>query len=156
LANLFRHRVFSKRFTLPDAIAVIADGLVLVIEIIPKHVFRIFRCPYGLGSDHRHFAEIVDLPRENQRMIEVLFGVYFELAGDVYWAPVRPGNRPRRVMRASIPTPRTKEPKPMSPFHREVPEPQGLRTQEGERQIERDIPAQGHVRRGHRQDAGEG
>src|ERR1700730_9062695 len=70
LANLFRHRVFSKRFTLPDAIAVIADGLVLVIEIIPKHVFRIFRRAYQLGSDHRHFAEIVDLPRENQGMIE--------------------------------------------------------------------------------------
>src|SRR6202023_54591 len=70
LANLFRHRVFSKRFTLPDAIAVIADGLVLVIEIIPKHVFRIFRRAYRLGSDHRHFAEIVDLPRENQGMIE--------------------------------------------------------------------------------------
>src|ERR1700731_4808495 len=47
LVNLFRHRVFSKRFTLPDAIAVIADGLVLVIEIIPEHVFRIFRCAYG-------------------------------------------------------------------------------------------------------------
>jgi hypothetical protein len=52
LANLFRHRVFSKRFTLPDAIAVIADGLVLVIEIVPEHVFRIFRCAYRLGSDH--------------------------------------------------------------------------------------------------------
>ena len=36
LANLFRHRLFPKRFTLPDAIAVIADGLVLVIEIIPE------------------------------------------------------------------------------------------------------------------------
>jgi hypothetical protein len=26
LANPFRHRVFSKRFTLPDAIAAIANG----------------------------------------------------------------------------------------------------------------------------------
>jgi hypothetical protein len=39
------------------------------------------------------------------------------------------------------------------PFHREVPEPQERRTQEGKRQIERDIPALGHVRRGQRQDA---
>ena len=98
LANLFRHRVFSKRFTLPDAIAVIADGLVLVIEITPKHDFRIFRSAYRLGSDHRHFAEIVDLAREDQGMIELLFGVYFELAGDVHvlGAGEQPGNRPRR------------------------------------------------------------
>src|SRR5580698_10925993 len=33
LANLFRHRVFSKRFTLPDAIAVIANGFVFIVEI---------------------------------------------------------------------------------------------------------------------------
>jgi hypothetical protein len=32
----------------------------------------------------RHFAEIVDLPREDQGMIELLFGVYFELGGDVH------------------------------------------------------------------------
>jgi hypothetical protein len=34
LANLFRHRVFSKRFTLPDAIAVIANGFIFIFEII--------------------------------------------------------------------------------------------------------------------------
>jgi hypothetical protein len=44
----------------------------------------------------------------------------------------------------------------VDPFHREVPEPQESRTQEGERQIERDSSAQGHVRRGRRQDAVEG
>ena len=84
LANLFRHRVFSKLFTLPDAIAVIANGLVFIIEIIPEHVFRIFRCAYRLGSYHRHFAEIVDLPREDQGMIELLLGVEFELGGDIH------------------------------------------------------------------------
>src|SRR6266550_9137213 len=89
LANLFRHRVFSKHFTLPDAIAVIADGLVLVIEIIPEHVFRIFRCAYRLGSDHRHFAEIVDLPREDQGMIELLLACNSSWAAmSMYWAPV--------------------------------------------------------------------
>jgi len=61
LANLFRHREFSKRFTLPDAIAVIANGFVFIVEIIPKHVFGIFRCAYRLGSYHWHFAKIVDL-----------------------------------------------------------------------------------------------
>jgi hypothetical protein len=41
----------------------------------------------------------------------------------------------------------------VDPFHREVPEPQERHTQEAERQIERAIPAQGHVRRGQRKDA---
>ena len=89
LANLFRHREFSKRFTLPDAIAVIANGFVFIIEIVPEHVFRIFRCAHRLGSDRRHFAEIVDLPREDQGMIELLLGVDFELGSDIYdWAPL--------------------------------------------------------------------
>jgi hypothetical protein len=34
LANLLGYRVFPKRFTLTDAVAVIADGLVFVLEII--------------------------------------------------------------------------------------------------------------------------
>src|SRR5665811_362900 len=53
LANLFRHREFSKRFTLPDAIAVIANGFVFIFEIIPEHVFRVFRCAYRLESRFR-------------------------------------------------------------------------------------------------------
>src|ERR1700680_1923650 len=39
LANLFCHRVFSKRFALPDTIAVIANGVVFIIEIEPQHFF---------------------------------------------------------------------------------------------------------------------
>src|ERR1035441_2702109 len=79
LANLFRHREFSKRFTLPDAIAVIANGFVFIFEIIPEHVFRVFRCAYRLGSYYWHFAKIVDLPRGDQGMIELLLRVDFEL-----------------------------------------------------------------------------
>src|ERR1043166_1772165 len=56
LANLFRHRVFSKRLALSDAIAVIANGFVLVIEIVSEHVFRIFRRAHRFGSDRRHLA----------------------------------------------------------------------------------------------------
>src|SRR5450830_533094 len=84
MANLFRHREFSKRFTLPDAIAVIANGFVFIFEIIPEHVFWVFRCAYWLGCYHWHFAKIVDLPREDQSMIKLLLGVDFELGGDVH------------------------------------------------------------------------
>ena len=82
-------------------------------------------------------------------------------AGGFGYPPARLGLAPRFaglwVVRASIPTPRTNGAQThVVPFPREVPEPQERRTQEGERQIERDIPAQGHVRRGRRQDAGEG
>src|SRR5689334_5277190 len=44
LANLFSHRVFSKRFTLRDAIAVIANGFVFIVEIVAEHVFGVLRC----------------------------------------------------------------------------------------------------------------
>ena len=33
LANLLRHREFTKSFALPDAIAIIADGFVFILEI---------------------------------------------------------------------------------------------------------------------------
>jgi hypothetical protein len=42
LANLFGHRVFSERFTLPDAISVFANCFVFIVEIKPEHVLRIF------------------------------------------------------------------------------------------------------------------
>ena len=83
-------------------------------------------------------------------------------AGRRTWPPgetlrARPAMCGLWVVRASIPTPRTNGAQCyVRPFHREVPEPQERHTQEGERQIERDIPAQGHVRRGRRQDAVEG
>src|SRR5713101_8952700 len=84
LANLFRHSEFTKRFALPDAIAVITNGVVFIFEIEPQYLFRIFRRAYLLGSNPWHFAEIVDLPRDDQGMIELLLGVEFELRGDAH------------------------------------------------------------------------
>ncbi len=84
LANLFRHSEFTKRFALPDAIAVITNGVVFIFEIEPQYLFRIFRRAYLLGSNPWHFAEIVDLPRDDQGMVELLLGVDFELRGDVH------------------------------------------------------------------------
>jgi hypothetical protein len=42
LPNLFRHRIFSKRFALPHAIAIIADGIVFILEIEAEYVDGIF------------------------------------------------------------------------------------------------------------------
>jgi hypothetical protein len=64
--------------------AVIANGFVLIVEIVPEHVFWILRRAYWFGGYRRHFAEIVDLPRENQGVIELLLGADFELSGDVH------------------------------------------------------------------------
>ena len=83
LANLFHHRV-SPGDSHCGMRSLIANGLVFIIEIKPEHVFRIFLCPYRFGGDHQHFAQIVDLPREDQGVVELLFGVYFELRGDVH------------------------------------------------------------------------
>jgi hypothetical protein len=89
LANLFRHRVFAQRFALPDVNRIIANGFLFVVKIIPEHAFRIFRCAYWFGSDHRHFCRHTDLPRDDQGVIELLLRVDFELGGDtMYWAPV--------------------------------------------------------------------
>ena len=33
---------------------------------------------------HRHFAEVVDLARQGQGVIELLLGVNFQLSGDVH------------------------------------------------------------------------
>ena len=84
LANLFSHRIFSKRFTLRDAIAVITNGFIFIVEIVAEHVFRVFRCADRLRTRHRHFAEVIDLPRQSQGMIELLLGVNFQLSGDVH------------------------------------------------------------------------
>ncbi len=79
LPNLFRHREFSKSFALPDAIAIIPNGVVFIFEIEPQHLFRIFRRAYRLGSNRWHFAEVINLPRDDQGMVELLLGVDFEL-----------------------------------------------------------------------------
>src|SRR5437867_13182707 len=83
LANLLSHRIFSKRFTLWNAIAVITYGFIFVVEMVAEHVSRAFRCADRLRTSHRNFAEIIDLPREDEGMIELLLGVDFELSGVV-------------------------------------------------------------------------
>src|ERR1700694_1384444 len=84
LANLFRHRKFSKRFALPNAIAIVTNGVVFIFEIESQHLFRVCRRADRLWSNRWHFTEVVDLSRDDQRMVEFLPGVDFELRGDVH------------------------------------------------------------------------
>jgi hypothetical protein len=84
LANLFRHRKFPKRFALPDAIAIVTNGVVFIFEIEPQHLFRVCRRADRFGSNRWHFTEVIDLPRDDQGMVELLLGVEFELRGDVH------------------------------------------------------------------------
>src|SRR3954469_20221280 len=81
LANLFRHREFSQIFALSDSIAVIANGFVFILEIEAQHLLWIFRGAYWLGRNRWHLPEIIDLPREDQGVVELLLGVDLELAG---------------------------------------------------------------------------
>src|SRR5215469_2006752 len=84
LANLLRHRELSQNFTLPDPIAIIANGFVFILEIEAEHLFRISRGSYRLGSNRWHFPEIIDLPRDSEGVVELLLGVDLELVGDVH------------------------------------------------------------------------
>ena len=67
-----------------DAISVITNGFIFIVEIEAEHVSRVFRCADRLRTNDRHFAEVIDLPRQGQCMIELLLGVDFELSGDVH------------------------------------------------------------------------
>jgi hypothetical protein len=52
LTNLLCHREFSKTFALSDSIAVVANGVVFVLQIKAEHLFRIFRGAYRLGANY--------------------------------------------------------------------------------------------------------
>ena len=69
LADLLRQGELTERFALPDPLLVIDDGLILVIEIELQHVSRLLRDLHRLRRDARHLTEIVDLPRDGQRML---------------------------------------------------------------------------------------
>src|SRR5204863_5843779 len=84
LPDLLRHREFSKSFALSDAIAVVANGVVFILQIKAEHLLRIFRGTYWLGSNRWHLPQIIDLPRDGEGVVELLLGVDLELAGDVH------------------------------------------------------------------------
>ena len=55
-----------------------------LFQIKAEHFLCLFRSPDWLGGDGRHFAQIVDLPRNDQGVLQLLLGVQFELCGDAH------------------------------------------------------------------------
>src|SRR5512135_570664 len=60
-ADVLGHGVLAERLALADALAVVADRLVLVIEVEAEHVLGLFRLLDRLGRDAWHPAQVVDL-----------------------------------------------------------------------------------------------
>ncbi len=67
-----------------DPLAVVADSLVLVVEIEPEHVGGLLGDLHRQRRRGRHPAEIVDVLGDLERVLELLRGVELELVGDVH------------------------------------------------------------------------
>jgi len=84
VANLLGHGEFSEQFALADAIPVIAHRLIFIFEIGAEHLV-VFAAEFdGPGLDGWRSTQIVDLPRDGSRMLELLGGMLFELRSDVH------------------------------------------------------------------------
>ena len=64
LADLFGHGEFAEGFALAYALAIVADGLVFVVEVEAEHLLGVVGGFDWLRSDGGHFAEVVDLAGE--------------------------------------------------------------------------------------------
>src|SRR5277367_108259 len=84
LPDLLRERVFAEPFALTDAIPIVTYGLVFVVQVIPKHLFRLVRGSDRLRCYGRHLAEIIDLTGKHERVLELFMSMGFELIGDAH------------------------------------------------------------------------
>ena len=84
LADLLGRGELAEFVALLDAAAVLADGLVFVVEVEAEHVFGLLGGLDGLGRDGGHAAEVVDLVGEDDGVGELFGGVDGELGGDVH------------------------------------------------------------------------
>ena len=81
-ADVFGDGVFAEGFALPDALAVVADRFVLVVEVETEHVFGLVGELDRLHGGRWHAAEIVDLAGDRQRVLQLFTGVDLQLFGD--------------------------------------------------------------------------
>jgi hypothetical protein len=75
---------FAEGFALADAVAIVADGFVFVVQIETQHLPSVFRRFYLLWSDRRHFAQVIDLTGERERVLQFLSGVQLQLVRDAH------------------------------------------------------------------------
>ena len=80
----FPERVLAQRVRLSDSFPVITNRIVLGLEVQPKHSLVVLRYLNRLGLVHWIFPEIIQLPSDRQRVIELLMRVLGELVGDVH------------------------------------------------------------------------
>ena len=84
LADVFRDCVLAERLALAYAIAVRANGVVLVLQIRAQHLFGLVRQLHGQRRRGRHPAQIVDVFGDRQRVAQLVAGVLLELLRDVH------------------------------------------------------------------------
>ncbi len=84
LADVLSDRVLLQRFALLQALAVVPDGVVLVLEVGPQHHLGLVAEHDRLRAPGRHPAEVVDVARNGDRVLQLLARVHFQLRGDVH------------------------------------------------------------------------
>ena len=77
-------RVFLQRLALLQALAIVPDRVVLVVEIGAQHHFGLVAEDDRLGRRRGHAAKIVDVLGDGQRVRQFLASVRLELRGDVH------------------------------------------------------------------------
>ena len=72
-ADLFRHREFPERLTLPDPLLEAPDRLGFVLQVKPEHFAGVSsESPTGFGVTTGIFPKGIDLPGNDQGMLEFL------------------------------------------------------------------------------------
>ncbi len=69
---------------LANPLPVIADGLILVVQVEAEHLFRLLRGLDRLGNHHRHAAHVVDLVGKNDGVLQFFVGMHLQLRRDVH------------------------------------------------------------------------
>ena len=74
--------IFAQLLALLDTNPIITNRIVFVVQIELQHILGFFRGFYGLRRDSRHSAQVVDLVRKRNRVLQFLGGVHRQFVGD--------------------------------------------------------------------------
>ena len=84
LPDLLGHGKPTQSFTLSNPVPVVANGLIFVFQIEAQHLVGIVGGLHRFGLYRGHFAQIVDLARDDQCVVQFLFGMNGQLIGYVH------------------------------------------------------------------------